>query len=664
MSGLSGRAAGRPLTLRGVLLRNRVVAAPMERNYCDLAGRATQRYVDYLGARAAGGAALVFTESSYVSQVSKARPHQMGMHDDAVVPALRAVADAVHAGGALLGVELNHAGRVVPSTVSQQVPVAPSAVACREIGGELPHALSEAEVQDVVHDFAEAARRAVRGGADVISVHGAHGYLIGQFLSPRSNLRTDRYGQPTAFLTDVVRAVRGAVGEKVPVFLRLSAFEGLPGGLDVEASLALVDQIPLDAVDVLDLSAGTYGAGHWITPSGEVAEGYLADIAARYRRRSGLPVSVAGRVVSPDVAERLLDCGAVDLVASARALHADPAWARHVVEGTQPRPCIACNQGCADVIFTGRPLWCAANPGTGREGRARPVVVRDRPPTVAVVGGGPAGLQAAHVLASGGARVVLHERSAVLGGQHALASRLRAKPQFGRLLTWFTAELARLHVEVRLASEPDPGEVLHAVDGVVLALGAEDYLPQVPGVDHPRVVGIRRWLQERSAEVEHVAVWGADRAAVYVADDLASRGVEVTLIARADGLATDAGARERLHAVERLHASAAVRLHLGAVLTEVLPATLRLSTADGVSEVAAAGPVLVSQGAIPAEGWQPWSTSDGTPVERAVGPDLATFDAALRYGQSAAERLLLTLSGATTRATTPAISERALQAAP
>ena len=299
----------------------------------------------------------------------------------------------------------------------------------------MPRALTVGEIDQVVADFAAAAARAVQAGVDVISVHGAHGYLIAQFLSPRSNHRSDEYRQPTAFLNRVVTAVRAEIGESVPLFLRLSAFEGLDGGLDQEQSLTLAGTINLDVVDVLDLSAGTYGAGHWITPSGEVEEGYLAPVARRYRRYGRL-VSVAGRITTPATAHRIITEQSADLVVVGRALHADPTWPRHAIAGTAPRPCISCNQGCADVIHSGAPLWCAVNPDTGFEGRP---ATRSSAPSgrLLVIGGGPAGLEAATTAARHGLRVRLVERADQVGGQLALAAELRGKPQFRQLLNWY-----------------------------------------------------------------------------------------------------------------------------------------------------------------------------------------------------------------------------------
>ena len=633
---------GDRLPLRGVELRNRVVGAPMERNYCDLAGRATPQYAAYLGARAAGGAALLFTEASYVRQDSKARLHQAGMHDDSVLPGLQAIAGAVHAHDALLGVELNHAGRVVPSSVSHLRPVGPSPVACAEIGGEVPRELDTKDIGEVVEAFASAASRALRGGADVLSVHGAHGYLIGQFASPRSNRRTDRYAQPIAFLDEVLGAVRDTVGEQVPIFLRWSAFEGLPGGLDVDGSLHALLRARLDLVDVVDLSAGTYGAGHWITPSGEVEEGYLGAVARRYREETGLVVSVAGRIATPGAATRLVEEGVTDLISVARALHADPEWARHAVTGTSsPRPCIYGNQGCADVIFTGRPLWCTANPATGREVEpAPPRVDRTVPATVLVAGSGPAGLQAALTLADAGLRVTVRERDTSFGGQLALAAQLRAKPGFGRLVDWYLNSLEDRGVIMKSNAEVGTDQIPAEVAGIVDATGGTDYLPPVTGAGASRVVGIREWLRRGHSVADgDVTVWGADRCGVYVADELAGQGRTVTIVARQDELAPDAGARERLPAVERLMSHPKVSVHLGATLEEVHDHALVISVDGDMSTVPAEGPVLASLGALRL-GSVPGVPGSPPIVTAGEAAGTSSLDAAVASGERAARTLV------------------------
>jgi 2,4-dienoyl-CoA reductase-like NADH-dependent reductase (Old Yellow Enzyme family)/thioredoxin reductase len=636
-----------PLQVRDVTLPNRIVGAPMERNYCDLLGRVTPRYVEYLARRAAGGTGLLFTESSYVAQASKARPYQMGLHGDHVLDGLGQLVAAVHAEGALLGVELNHAGRVVPSSVSNLQPVAPSAVPCAEVGGEMPRALTAAEIDQVVADFGAAATRAIQAGVDVIAVHGAHGYLIAQFLSPRSNRRADEYAEPTAFLNRVLAAVRARVGASVPIFLRLSAFEGLPDGLDEEQSLALADRIDLETVDVIDISAGTYGAGQWITPSGEVEEGYLGGIAQRYRR-FGRFVSVAGRITTPAGAARVLADEQADLVVVGRALHADPAWARHAMQGTDPRPCISCNQGCADVIHRGLPLWCAVNPQTGAEGRRSPAL-EAASGRLLVVGGGPAGLEAAITAAQTGLKVRLLERAETVGGQFALAARLRSKPQFGRLLAWYEEQLTRLDVEVRTAVTAPVEEFLPDADAVVVATGSTGYVPPVPGSDHVRVVEVRDWLRRLADPPDrHVTVWGADRVGVAVADDLAERGYDVLLVGSQHDLAPDAGAREKLPAVERLRASSRVAIHLGTSVETIGDDQLICGRDGSLFTLRSPGLVIASHGVLPA----PLiidADAYGLPADRVISAGdatggAATIDHATASGRAAVLAVAATLT--------------------
>jgi 2,4-dienoyl-CoA reductase-like NADH-dependent reductase (Old Yellow Enzyme family) len=620
---------GTPLQVGPLELRNRVISPPMERNYCTVDGRVTDRYIAYMRARAAGGAALLFTEATYVRADGRGRVRQMGGHGDHVIPGLRLLADAVHAEGALLGVELNHSGRVGEYYVSGYQSMAPSPVPFR---GRMPRELETAEVDHIVRSFADAARRCVSAGVDVVELHAAHGYLVHEFMSRRTNRRSDKYADPVLFLNEVLVAVRDAVPEST-VFVRLSAFEGVEGGLDANATLDLAEQLRLDLVDAIDISAGSYEAGEWIVQPGEFPRGVLAPYAAPYRQ-FGKPVTVAGRISTADAAEAILQAGQADLVSIGRALHADPEWPRKVLAGESPRPCIACNQGCIDSVHTQLPIWCVANPMTSHEWE--PAAPRAASRRVVVIGAGVAGLEAARTAAERGHEVILVEAEPLVGGQYRVAAQLPSRAEFGRLLDWYTAELKRLAVDLRLSTRADAALIARlAPDVVVIASGGVGAVPAVPGIDSPRVADLRAWLADPGdvPDGQTVTIWGADRAGVAAADAIAAGAVQLLLIGAQSELAPEAGNREKLLAIRRLEANPRVRVRLETTLEGIEPERLLLGHAGSREWVDVTGPVLVSQGTVPAPvdlGSDDWQTF--TVGEAGFG---GSADAAIREGYAA-----------------------------
>jgi 2,4-dienoyl-CoA reductase-like NADH-dependent reductase (Old Yellow Enzyme family) len=634
-----------PLTIRSVTLRNRVVSPPMERNYCDLDGTVTDRYVAYLESRARGGTALLFTEASYVRIDGRGREREMGVHGDHVIPGLRRLADAVHAHGALIGVELNHGGRVAQSFVSGHQPVAPSPVPCETTGNEMPRELTAEDIERLVSCFAEGARRCLSAGVDILSIHGAHGYLIHQFLSPRTNTRHDKYGDPVCFVNEVIGAVR-VVDRNVPLFLRLSAFEDVEGGLDVDATLNLVRRVDLDAVDVLDISAGAYESGQWQVQPGEVPQGFLADTAARYREFSKV-ISVAGRISTGEVAESILQAGKSDLVSVGRALHADPDWTNKTLHGKWVRPCIACNQGCIDYLGTHKPIWCVVNPATGNEWLP-PSPGSGASRRVAVVGAGVAGLEAARSTAVDGHEVVVFEAGEEIGGQYRLAAGLPSKPEFGRLLAWYHHELQRLNVQLELGVEANASLIEDlAPDTLVVATGSIGAPAALQGDNLPRVVDVRRWLATgaRFPVDQPVTVWGADRVGVAVADAIAVRGGSVLLIGPQTELAPEAGRREKILVIPRLADNPTVQVQLGSTLETVEEQRLLVGHEGQLTWHDRPGLLLVSRGVISVR--PAWLDELNEDLPMHVIGDAASetsADEAIRQG-SAVARLLVQARG-------------------
>ncbi|EME20536.1 oxidoreductase [Rhodococcus triatomae] len=584
-----------PLDLGGLRMRNRFVSAPMERNYCEFDGTVTDRYIDYLARRAAGGAALVFTEASYVRADGKGRIRQMGVDVDERIPGMTRMADALHAHGALVGVELNHGGRTAQGAVSGFVPVAPTAIPCQVVGGEMPEQLENDDIEHIIECFGEAAARCRQAGVDVISLHGGHGYLIHQFLSPAYNKRDDEWADPTLFVNRVIAAVH----EHAPgivLGLRFSAFEAVDGGLDAETTRARIDAIDTDRLDFLDVSAGNYESGQWIIQPGEWERGLLAPYAEQYTRDLDLPIGVAGRISSPDVAARIIESGQADFVSMARTLHADPDFPNRAIDGGRYRPCIACNY-CIDSLAGGE-IPCSVNPWVGREAEqpTTPAAVSAR---VAVVGGGPSGLAAARELAAAGHRVDLYDERDALGGDFALASALHEYPEYRRILDWYLDEIADLEVTVHTGVRVDAATLAADVDAIVLATGGRGPALDLPGAESRRIRDVREFLRSGDPAPEAITFFGADREAAAVADDLLLRGTKVVMVGPQDTIAHDVGRRGKIVLLPRLAAAENLTTHLSSIVTRITPDTLVISTDGTEHEVAAPGELLVSQGVEP-----------------------------------------------------------------
>ncbi len=630
---------GTPLTIGRLTLRNRFVSAPMERNYCDADGTMTGRYIDYLARRAKGGAALVFTEASYVRADGKGRMRQMGVDVDERVPAIAKAVEAVHREGALFGVQLNHGGRTAQGKVSGYTPVAPSAIPCEVVGGEMPQVLDAEDIDDLVNSYAAAASRCVQAGVDAVTLHGGHGYLIHQFLSPAYNLRDDEFADPVRFVNLVIAAVREAVPD-VTLGLRLSAFEGVPAGLDAEATLARIRLVRTDLLDYLDVSAGNYEAGQWIIQPGEWQRGLLAPFAQPYRE-FGMPVGVAGRISTPEVAEAIVSSGQADFVSLARTLHADPDFPVHALDGGRYRPCIACNY-CIDNLGSGEPIPCTVNPWVGREAD-EPAAASDRAVTVTVVGAGPAGLAVARELARGGAEVEVFESRPYVGGDFALAARLRGYPEYGRIIDWYAAELAERGVAVNLGVTVTPDMLASwtQADAVVLATGARGYPPDLPEGGAREVVELHDWLGAERAAPAQAVVYGADRDGAAVADDLAAHATHVTLVGPQPTIAPDVGRRAKIALVPRLLEHPHVRTFLDARIVGVESDRLRVRGPGGQEGIHAPGPVIVSMGV------QPRRDLDASASE--LNPRLGVFSVGDASGDGGSVHMALTTAAAVAR---------------
>jgi 2,4-dienoyl-CoA reductase-like NADH-dependent reductase (Old Yellow Enzyme family)/thioredoxin reductase len=545
-----------PLQVGTVELKNRMAVAAMVTLYCDDDGMPTEQYIAYHEERAKGGFGLIITEDYAVDPVGRGF-WCAGLWKDEQIAPHRELTQRVHAAGAKIFAQIYHAGRQTTSALVGTQPVSASALQC-PVMGEVPRELSVAEIATIVGQFGDTARRCKEAGFDGVEVHGGHGYLVAQFMSPYSNKRTDRYGgsleNRIRFPLEIIADIRAKCGDDFAVTFRISADEYVIGGRGIDETVAMSRRLEAAGVDLIHVSAGTYESAWAIVPPMYIRQGWNTEFAAAVKNAVSIPVQTAGRIKDAEVAEGIIASGQADVVSLARASLADPEFPRKVAEGRpeEIRECIGCNQGCITLLFGGEPIRCLVNPSVGYESTDT-IRQAETAQKVMVIGGGPAGLEAARAAAMQGHQVTLHERQAQLGGNFRLGAVPPAKGELASYIAWLGAELDRLGVDVRLGSEVTADDVAAAgPDVVVLAAGARHARPPIPGIDGPHVVEACDVLAGRAVTGSRVVVAGAGEIGTETALYLATLGRSVSIVDRLPGVAMGEGAARRYFLLQDL----------------------------------------------------------------------------------------------------------------
>ncbi len=510
-----------PLDLGFTTLPNRVLMGSMHVGL-EEAERGFERMAAFYAARARGGVGLIVTGGIAPNDEGRPSPGGAKLTTGAEAERHRVVTDAVHREGGRIALQILHFGRyayhpdlVAPSPL--QAPISP----------HVPRELTDAEVERTVDDYARTARLAREAGYDGVEIMGSEGYLINEFIAARTNHRTDRWGgsyeRRTRFPVEIVRRVREAVGEDFIVVYRLSMLDLVPGGSTLDEVITLAKAVEAAGASIINTGIGWHEA-RIPTIATSVPRGAYTWVTKRLMGEVSVPLVTTNRINTPELAEELLASGTADMVSVARPMLADPDFVAKAAAGRPEaiNTCIGCNQACLDHTFSGKITSCLVNPRACHETELVLTPTRRRK-RVAVVGAGPAGLACAVSAAERGHDVTLFDAASEIGGQLNVARQVPGKQEFDETLRYFRTRLAAHDVDIRLDT-PVTAADLDAYEEVVVATGVTPRTPDIPGVDHPSVVGYLDVLRGSAPVGERVAVLGAGGIGFDVAEYLTDGG--------------------------------------------------------------------------------------------------------------------------------------------
>lgn len=524
-----------PIKIGPVTLKNRLGFAPMVCNKCTIDGTVTNEMVEFVYSQATTGVGYVTIGDTQVDDdLGGAFMATLNIARKTSIPGMIRLTEAARFGGAVLSVELNHSGRGAKDALTTGQPIGPSAV-CFPNCSQNVRAMDEADLERVKGLFVRCAKQCVRAGFQMLMVHCAHNNLLGQFLSPLSNLRTDAYGgspeNRRRYPLEVLRAVREAVGKSVAIEVRVSAEEVTEGGLELEESLAFMEQAQ-QYCDLIHISRGiVYNeAGIYTLPTYLRDRTLNVELARKAKQRLHVPVAVVGNFSTLAEAEKVIASGAADIVCAARMYLTDHDLVEKSLAGREDtiRPCLRCHRGCIDNSARGKAIHCAINPALGFEELERTLPIPTASRKVLVVGGGPAGMQAALTLRQRGHKVILCEAADTLGGLLIDAAAPVCKGYMKDYLAWLVRAVDQCGADIRMnttVTEAMVDEI--APDAVIVATGSQYLKPGIEGIEHTLM--LQDVERKRVKPGRRVLVCGGGSSGLECALGLAMEGHQVAV---------------------------------------------------------------------------------------------------------------------------------------
>jgi len=547
----------KPIQIGNLISKNRLLMSAMSINFgVDENCCVTDQLVEYFIERARGGVGMMLVGGGSVHPGGQELPDLPQMYNDDCIPALKAMVQKVKQYDTLFGVQLMHGGRqsYLPEKVAPS-PIPATAV----VKGEV-RALTINEIKELVSCFGNSATRCRESGFDFVELHGAHGYLINQFLAPNSNVRTDEYGgsfeNRTRFLFEIVKSIQTEAGKDFPIGIRINGNDYVENGWELKDAVRIAPLLEKVGIAYIHVSGGVYGSTELTIPSMYTEHGCFVHLASEVKKHVNIPVITVGRIKYPDHADQIIKDGKADMVALGRSLLADPYYPEKAKNGEfkSIRPCIGCCLGCIHAVLAKEPGSCVVNPDVGREYKIQKIQPQQSL-TVLVAGAGPAGMAAARQFAIQGHKTIICEKKDNAGGLLSLASKAPGRGELSDIIEFYKQEMERLHIEIIYNASLTLERIKEiAPDKIILATGSMPDIPVIKGLFQTQMdLATNVDVLNGKEEVKNrVIVIGGGMTGLITADFLADQGKKVVVLNRKKSFAEEMSSNDRYYLRERL----------------------------------------------------------------------------------------------------------------